>query len=1015
MAKIKQFFMTDFILKTSILLIAACSFAYLMSSQVFAIGSGTDLKVKQYYNWKNPVTGETVTRSTSNPPIYITFLSGTTLGNNYGANKKFWEEYYQGEFLWYSPVPPEQLVESNADYDRYILKENKQTVWGSGYRPESVKNWFVNRNFSYNLKKGSYDYEVSGGWLNAYHGDNSGTTTITTKYLKGGVTYNYIGKNYEWRYLGYSSDGNIVGNPYFPPDYPSKPDWSPSKKLWIWQPWADGSANGSKWDEDSQQSQYDRDAARKDKWLAELFFEQNPWFLLTKKSGETDEQLKLRSAKYWHDAMLIKTNPEWSTGVVQMYHNGDYPNEDGLWYMLWTMKTPDKPNLRITTYKIIDTETNKVVGSVTRNGSSNKNLNTYTKVDKDFMLERGKEYKIVADVKNMPVEKAGKDTKITPLGLDLHIAYDNDADLINEYTESHYVEKEAAQSGAPKNNESKIAYNKVVQFDKNREGAEWTFTVPENPNVAKKKMKVRVEIPLAHYIAGENAITEDDFAELVLPIEQEDFGTLETANLLKDGVPVDEVNSETTYDLQFFVYKPYGKTPVGDLNNLATNPFASLQVVVKNNLGSKVYTATAKKVLNKGQTILIEVKGVKTGTLPWLEAEWQVRQIHRDLAQSVILTNDGPYKQRWESEINISVQNFKVEPQVIHRGQHQPAGAENLVVSYEVMNANPDALSKEVETVITNLGTGQKWVYNDVFIGNKEQTFSKNLGLVNLGFGNNKFSVEVNPKKSDGTRRWYEYKKNGVNPYLDNIDYQAILVDQTIQKEYCEAVHTRNDWNQTYTKSLYYQYWAHDEDGYPYPSDSLVSTTYENVHHWENYKIEKADFTSRDYDGDVLNGVAKIRAGYGFELEIDVHYETNVDKDSPKPWNTGRTGYRLDVYPPIYPVSMPQNLYLEMPYKAEDGQNVRYKLDVVSKQGSWDDMTITYALPQRDAFGKETNRRIYFNEKVANGVYTLRVDTEAFYGYSNKPAVPYLLCDTKKLQVQVVGSDADDVKSHITQ
>lgn len=994
----------------------------LPENRASAIGGGLVNKTTMHYQWKNPITGEVVTRPSTNAPIYLTFNSGSAQANLYGTNKKFWEEYHMNEFLWYSPVPPEQLVESNADYDRYQILENKQTVWGSKYKPESVRAWYTNRNFTYNLKNGRHD--LIDGSINGYKGNGSGTTKITTAYSKGGVTYNYIGKNFEWRYLGYSTDGMIVPNPFFPPDFPVAANWHPNQQLWIWEPWNNAYTN---WDEDAKRGQYDLNPSRKEKWIADLFFDRNPKFLLPAQNGETMEQRKMRSAKYWRDAMLIKSNPEWSTGVVQMYHNGLAPSVDGLWHMVFTMKTPDKPNLRITSFRVIDTETNKVIGHVYRNGTYSTNLNVVTEIDDSVMLKAGKQYKLVADVKNMPVKNQGKDTTHKPLGLDFHIAYDDDVNLINEYSESHYVDKNDAEAGAPKNNDEKIPYNKVVSFNKNLAGNEWTFTVPDK-TVAKDEIKLRVEIPVAHYIAGENTITEDDFAEIVLPIEKEDIGTLTTANLLKEGQFVDEVEPETVYDLQFFVNKPWGETPVGDPANLAKNPYASLQVVVTNNLGSKVYTATAKETLHGGKTVMLEIKGVKTGTAPWLEAEWQIRQIHRDIAQSTLLYNDGPFKQRWESEINISVQNFEIEPQVIHRGKNEPAGAEELNVCYQVMNANPQGRSKTMDVIITNLSSGQQWKYRKTVIANKSQTICDSLGVVNLQFGDNKFSVEVNPVQSGGKREWYEYLKNGQNPYKDNIAYQAIRVDQSMDEQYCETIHTRNNWTQVYTKSLYYQYWERDpiydcdDDGCyfvgwsePYPVDDLISTEYESVGHYETYDITKAKFKSRDYDGDILGGKGKIRAGYGFELEIDVKYETNVLRDSPKPWNTGRVGYRLDVYPPITPVSMPEALYIEMPYTDKTGEPMRYKLEIIKKSGGWDDMTLTFALPYRDAFGKETNRRIYFNETASNGVYSIRVDTEGFYGYSNKPAVPYLLCDTANLAIEVLGSNADDIKSHVTQ
>ncbi|MBG9694124.1 hypothetical protein ABD91_25625 [Lysinibacillus sphaericus] len=1018
---IKKSVLTWFNYCIAVVIVASAYFGFWQSTNAHAV-SDLSNSVIHHHKWENPITGEVIQRESSEPPIYITYKPGSTLGNYYGANKKFWQEMYKGEYLWYSPVPPAQLIESNKDEDRYQIRDNRLRVWGNGFNPAEAGTWFVDRTFNHNLKKGSYDIDKR--WTYGYNGYNTGTTKIKVSYSYNNQVYNYIGKNYEWRYLGYSDSGSIVDNPYFPPEYPTEPDWHPSKKLWIWEPWRDFSSLGAGHYEESQRTTYDL-SGKKSKWIEELFLTKNPEFVLEQKPGETKKQVYQRSANYWKDAILLKNNPEWSTGIARMYHNGNAPGKDGLWYMVFVLKTPDQPNLRVTDFKIIDPENGKVLGHVYRNAEKNSVLSTYVKIDPQANLKRGKEYKITARVKNMKIESEGKGKATTyePLGLDLHLAYDDNVHLVGNYDESHYNELNHEKAGKSPVGRTSIEYLQTAGFEVDNTGAEWSFTVPE-ANIAKEEMKIRIEIPIGHYLAGENVISEDDFAEITLPIEKEDIGTLKTANLTEaSGLPTEDIMPNTAYDLHFYVNKPFGETPVGDPNNLAANPFASLQVIVKNSEGSKVYNVVAEKTLYEGQTIQLTVKNVMSGNEPWLEAEWQIRQVHRDLLQSTVIENDGPYKQRWQSEVNIAVQNFELFPQVVYRAQGQPAGSENVKACYEVTNMNPKGDSRQIVHVITNMITGQKWTFDDVFVGNKEQKICKDLGTVNLVIGDNPFMVEVNPDTGGG-RRWKEYLNNG-NPYADNVDEQSILVVQNIAEQYCETVHTRNDWSQKYTKTRYYQTYKQDpirdKDGdiigwsAPYPYDEYLFTNHETVAHYESYSIEQAIFKSRDYDGNIMKNKGKIRAGYGFELEIDVNYQTNVDKTAPKPWNMGRPGEREDVYPLVVPVTMPEALYIEMPYTDKNGQPIRYKLEPIAIKGNWDDKTITYGLPQRDAFGKETNRRIYFNETVANGTYNIKVDTEAFYGYTPKTPVPFLLCDSANLSIEVLGSNADDVKSHVTQ
>ncbi|MFI8715165.1 hypothetical protein [Brevibacillus brevis] len=909
----------------------------------------------------------------------------------YGSKVKFFEELYRGEFLWYSKVPPTDATE--ADKDMSTMYENRLRIWGG-----NDADWLVNPSYSWNLKKGRGTPGKQDYW-----GDNTGTTLISSG--------PYAGKKYEWRYLGYTFDGNSpVDNPYFPPDItPSK--WEPWKKNWIEMPWSKGYTT---------QTYYDG-LAEKVQFFIDYFFPANPNFRRPSMDIRAD-------AADWASKFTLQSDPTRSTAIVTGFHtvNGK------IFYASLLLKTPPQPNLRLITYEVYDKETGKLIGQQLLNANDNKDFtetrnyfdSNGNKVEK-ASIEKGKTYTIKAKVKNMAVpELAGKDTTYTPIRLNQKYAYDLTSHTFGEWDET-YLESVTTTQPA-----TTIKYGGTVDFSKQLRGGSgemtWEYTVPDE---VEKEMVFEADIVEGFKKKRENTWAQDDIGRLRFFIKPEDIAIGDAQLIDSKGNVVEDVIPDQTYGLRIFVKKFEGDRIVGDPKD-PKNPYASIDVEVtdKGSVSRTLPGKVAKDSLTKkGDTIAIDVPNAITPKAPLIFARWQIAQKHRDNGQSQNPTNDGWRSKTWASEVNISVKDFRVKPQAILRPQDKDSGEENLTFQFTIMNQNREKQTKDISYVIRSQG-------NDVYKGsisapaNKQIPVSVSVPNVPLFFGEVPFEVEVNP----APRKWIEFKKDGSDPYVDNKANNAIHVYQNqLPIAKCEIVHPQNNWTTTYSL---YEWHGHREsyeschtnsDG----EESCRTVTYcvtdwdneweETKSHYERYEIKNVFFRSKltdDTQGgwvDILNQPGKVKAGYGFEIKFVVQYTTNSYSAAPKPWRSGCSG--KTVYPGWSSVETPQSITVTMPYSDQSGQPVVYNLTPTSTSGTWDNKTEVYEMPMRNAFNMKSTREIFVNEWARDAKYSIRIDTFPFYGSYDKPPTDDILCDSRSVTIMINGANSDDVKSHVTQ
>ena len=285
--------------KRSILLILVFILNFTLFPQMV---HGIEPGISEEYTKRYDKDGNRIT-DPNETPHYIQFNSDyrTDSGDQsihykqYG-NKKLWEEYYHGRFHWYTIVPKDPAKRTPTNQHMYYMYENRQTKFGKNQA------WkLVDRSYSTNLKLGRVLPNTQ--HKGAYQGDGSGTTYITAG--------KYEGNNYEWRYLGYSSDGVPVNNPFFPPDYPSKSPQDWSKKVYVDYSWKKRYQNGTNFDSSGTKDpnflpKYSNDYTIKEKAIAEYFIPKHPEFRIPGKSD-------IESARHWAKYFSMKSDPRISS------------------------------------------------------------------------------------------------------------------------------------------------------------------------------------------------------------------------------------------------------------------------------------------------------------------------------------------------------------------------------------------------------------------------------------------------------------------------------------------------------------------------------------------------------------------------------------------------------------------------------------------------------------------------------------------------------------------------------
>ena len=182
-----------------------------------------------------------------------------------------------------------------------------------------------------------------------------------------------------------------------------------------------------------------------------------------------------------------------------------------------------------------------------------------------------------------------------------------------------------------------------------------------------------------------------------------------------------------------------------------------------------------------------------------------------------------------------------------------------------------------------------------------------------------------------------------------------------------------------------------------------------------NFRLTHINFTSKDSGTvNLLNKNGKIKAGYGYELEIIARYTGSETPSRPSEWTNG-CDYQ-NVAPEAYELgSIPNTIYVILWM----GVSHQIRQDTISKwtarvqvRGRYQNATLRGC--RANTYGNMETRKLYVHEDTTNGSYNMTVCTAQFDGANPRPNIPPLY-DEKRVTFVVDGRYTDDITDHIIQ
>lgn len=925
--------------------------------------------------------------------------------DKYGYNGfEFVKDYHQGQYGIYSPVKSGDTQPYKTL--RVYLKENQQTSLGRNGEHLVGNTWWSQQSGlpDYNLKKGSIDPSKWGP--EAYNGDNTGTFRME----------NYSpAKYYEFRYIGYTKDGVVVDNPYFPADNsrgkrPDTKNWYTFNDMKKYYP----SLNHI--------PTYLNDKPD----TAKKTFE--TWFNTTELGMYFKEKAQEKGAKageewmYWNERLAILSDIDDGAAILKGWHYSS-----GMWYQTFAVPKAPQNNIAVTKLELVDPEKeDEVIIAIYRTLDEtdifNVNKMKIRYINNEGAIQKGKEYKIKAEVvyhsKNED-GSLGRPTQLGTIQVDRHYAYDNNVGKYNVFN------KEEKMS----NGEGLVSYDKpyVLQSGETA-NFEWKFKVPDN---IQNKGSIYVKVPPEYVSVADNLIRADDWLSIVYTIEKNDIGFVAPVELFNStGSKVNYVYPNEAHTVKFNIKHFLGQIPIG--LDPVDNPKTTIDVVITDGNNNVIRSATLRsdEILNPNSQISMEVKNIATPTT-MIKACATINKVHKEKGLNSNPQNDT-ICQIFAQAKNYAIKELKINPHYINVPDGANATQQVLNFRFVVAHEGQSGYGDNPIVVIRQGGKEIKRATVSVPAG-KQITEVWPIS-VNLKFGENDFEVEVNP----APRQIQEFRSTGEDPYADNVKKDSVVVRRNPKCIECEVgVRTRNTWSEIFdmhehiAKRVYYTCCRTSKNGSVSCSTcsrcETISDRYwiEIKNFYEEYKITNVYFRSKwtkDTKGgdgwvDLLTSEGKIKAGYGFELKIVTKYETNRGSIPPVP-NTWRNDCSyLSRYPGIGYVTNPDIISLKMPYFDGFGNNVCYILNAENPRGSWDNSTKEFQLPYRDSFNVKSERKIYINENAKPGVQQLQIVTQKFDGYD--PDAPYDVSNKRTLQdcktVKFTILPNDDLKTHIVQ
>lgn len=915
-------------------------------------------------------------------------------GNN--RRPRIYYETYAGIIDYYTPVAvgpnkrfsnihkPEQLWKNNAQKNRSSLGQ-----WTK--KPIDTRKQLIDRNKTHHVKKVM---------------DN--TNLGRTGYFKYGVQdsnnkINYgmfAGKNGEWRYMGYSESNGDVGNPLFPNDIHQSADFkgkgrNVANTPFVIDPWLPKNriahnfvGGGTKFDyakKGTKEWQIKYNAVKK-------LIDERPNYRAVSSNPE-----------YWMRRYSLQNDP--SGGRVGIFIAATQYNT---YHRMFTAPSPSAiRNLTVTKQRVVDSNGTEIRSFSRKpeesSGSTSKQRRT---------LVAGEKITVETTVRNTTKtsNSNGATTEYAPT-LDVGYKTGSGASRGLSFFQANVMDKTYRLTGS-----SKVGLNKDTVIKQQ-------ITVPFSSNT----MAVYSALNELTYYQRDNTILTDDFAQMALSVNNESGNAVNKSVKLVDnetGKEVDKPVPGKAYKLRFYFDYSADRNATKNVTvNVNYTINRQLPKKQKDSFSGVVSMKSFKPQKGKRYSVTTPSAVIyETGTFDvssTLSVDKTSSNYNRD-------TKDDKASSSFRYDYDITMRNATLMPKVT---SHTSNGNMTYLLKFDVDYKVPGHVSNH-----------EKDVQFTVNVGGTRKTFTKHIRQGH----NPNVTVEV-AVPSNGANKQVTatilanadsnvYEKNYSN---NSTSTKANVSNVSKVKPYTGSVRKSNAWNQHYqvhkwssSNKSYKLFNRNTQFSFPFykPNGSPKN---ESVGLSEDFAIKNVWFRSKTTqdlkegpkkDGwvDLLKEPGKIKAGYGYELKVDVEYKTDAFDKMPK--ETAAQWVR----PSLAKANMANNIYIQTPdnkIHSVDGDGGTEKAMKYSRKDASNGSKTewTFEIAPRKVLGVNTLGKFYIGEDVANGTYNMTVFTPQTTGVLGKMSdqstpIDTLLYDQKSnLKIQVVGSATDDVNDHITQ
>lgn len=883
--------------------------------------------------------------------------------------------YNDGINSFYSPVAKGQYQKYQPEiYSEEQIAENLQNYMESMDYPQDL----VDRNYS-NLKKSrlnvpaGYD-PLSNNWRNYL--------TPSTNLITEG---RYKGNRGQWRYIGYSTAGNSITDSIFPNDRKSGYTTLANYRFVV-NPWNTGNpvAAFTKFDAPNYN-------ATKTALVTQLMARYQQLYTNMARFVGNNRNAQISRAV---SSFSMRNAPNQGTNVV---FNG--VQKGGVYYYTLETKGDNRNQRNLAVQKIsVKDEEGHEIGLYTRNGSDFSTAQARG-------LVPGEKIKVDITVKNT----SSYTTALNPTEILSGFAVDANASSTNQSITSNncVAVKDLTSPGT-------VGAGRTKTFSTE-------YQVPNNG-----KFAVKAVVSTKHSGVGDNMNGADDSGKIM-------FDRIKASGnfTAKDIVLVDKAGKEVANAQPGQAYKVrYKYLYKGD--NAVVNISAKLSYGITRTLPSKSSDGTSGFVsLNNfkpmnGQTYSFTTDDYITYETGVLTTN---ASITGGMSTSALVYNtnkaDDGITKDFTGDYDIAVTDVKLVPT---KTLDVTPGKLKYLVKYNVDYDVPDwvpNVEKDIEVKINvdgNIFTttqhikdgdnpnvsdvveiptlgGVKEIGTVVMVNWDAKVFESDYDN-NTGKTTGKLektpSIKV-PTKDNDTFTWKQYTQ--IHHWTGHkVDYPGLNTPNN---------YTFNDYDDGGDEDKTYQ----------------ITENYNITHVWFRSKWTKDNKQGPKKDGwvDLITTTGKIKAGYGYEMMVDVQYDTDAFTKLPKAV-LGLNGNWAR--PLLAGTNVPDNIYVQTPDKkihSAFGNGGTQASFVGTRAGDDSKLNQRFVISPKSTLGVTTAGKFYIGSDVSNGSYKLSVFTPEITGLAGKMSSKVkeettTLQDLKKdLKIEVVGSATDDINDHVTQ